>query len=404
MFTVGVGHAVSEAFVRGLAAATGGACKLVSPGECMAERIVRHFERLRAPRARRATVHWPDGAVGITPRQIDVVFDGDTLVASARFDRPPAHGNVTLEIETETGEILRQDQAIPGVPASEDAGEFSTVARIAATMRIKEADEATGRETALRYRLVSPWTHWLVVIERADDARTPDLPALRRVPHTLAAGWGGVGGNAWFAMASCSSADAGIPYDLCEDADFCLSEDFLFSAFETARPVPVHPFSGWLPRLLELIATRKSPPGITEARSLLEDAGLADEFAGIIERAVELGVTADAAAAIILACLLDELPEPFLTDELCGILRPFRQWASAADAALRGLTARDGRFNDLVRELTASGVLSWPAEALADERTAAFGDLLERIDEAVREVIEDADHEENRRSMIADAP
>ena len=51
IFTVGVGSAVSEAFVRELAARTGGACELVSPCEGMAGRVVRHFARMRAPRA-----------------------------------------------------------------------------------------------------------------------------------------------------------------------------------------------------------------------------------------------------------------------------------------------------------------------------------------------------------------
>jgi hypothetical protein len=54
VFTVGVGAAVAEAFVRTLAARTGGACELVSPNEGMAERITRHFQRMSAPHATRA--------------------------------------------------------------------------------------------------------------------------------------------------------------------------------------------------------------------------------------------------------------------------------------------------------------------------------------------------------------
>jgi Ca-activated chloride channel homolog len=55
IFTVGVGSAVSEAFVRGLATETGGECELVSPREGMADRVIRHFERMRAPRAKRVS-------------------------------------------------------------------------------------------------------------------------------------------------------------------------------------------------------------------------------------------------------------------------------------------------------------------------------------------------------------
>ena len=57
-----------EAFVRGLAAATGGESELVSPREGMADRVIRHFERMRAPRAKRVATpmlgsgQWPTAA------------------------------------------------------------------------------------------------------------------------------------------------------------------------------------------------------------------------------------------------------------------------------------------------------------------------------------------------------
>lgn len=50
LFTVGVGSAVAESFVRRPARDTGGACELVAPREGMAEKVLRHFERMRAPR------------------------------------------------------------------------------------------------------------------------------------------------------------------------------------------------------------------------------------------------------------------------------------------------------------------------------------------------------------------
>ncbi len=47
IFTVGVGSAVSEGFVRRIAEITGGCCELVSPRESMAEHIVTHYKRIR---------------------------------------------------------------------------------------------------------------------------------------------------------------------------------------------------------------------------------------------------------------------------------------------------------------------------------------------------------------------
>ena len=85
LFTVGVGAAVAEAFVRALAERTGGACELVSPNEGMAERITRHFQRMSAPRSTSARIVWPDGAVASWPASLRYVFEGDTVVAWARF-------------------------------------------------------------------------------------------------------------------------------------------------------------------------------------------------------------------------------------------------------------------------------------------------------------------------------
>jgi len=139
IFTVGVGSAVSEAFVRGLAAATGGECELVSPREGMADRVVRHFDRMRAPRAKGAAIHWPDGAASISPSRIGAVFEGDTVVAFASFDRPHAGGSAVLEVETEKGEIVRQELALPALPPASSPHALSTVARVAAAARLKEA-------------------------------------------------------------------------------------------------------------------------------------------------------------------------------------------------------------------------------------------------------------------------
>lgn len=193
IFTVGVGNAVSEAFVRRLASATGGGCELVSPREGMAERVVRHFERMRAPRARRVAIRWPEGAVDVAPIDLGAVFEGDTVVACARFERPSDGGTVLLEVETEQGDLMRHELtfAMPTPDAATDP--VSTVARVAAALRMKETNEAAGRAIALRYRLVSPWTNWLVLAERAEGEKAQDMPALRKVPQTLAAGWAGVG-------------------------------------------------------------------------------------------------------------------------------------------------------------------------------------------------------------------
>lgn len=198
LFTVGVGASVAEPFVRALAERTGGACELVTPNEGMAERITRHFQRMSAPRSTAARITWPAGATEHWPRTLPYVFDGDTVYAWARFKGKP-EGEVTFEVEAPGGRTFRQSLPItigffcltPHVNGEDPAP--CTVARLAAAMRLPELDAKRGVKEALAYQLVSRWTHCIVVAERAAGEKAAHLPELRKVKHTLAAGWGGVG-------------------------------------------------------------------------------------------------------------------------------------------------------------------------------------------------------------------
>ena len=89
-----------------MANVTGGECELVSPREGMSDRVIRHFERMRAPRASCVSISWPDGAHDVTPLNFGSIFEGDTVIATAHFKQPGAGGNVVLEVETDTGELL----------------------------------------------------------------------------------------------------------------------------------------------------------------------------------------------------------------------------------------------------------------------------------------------------------
>ena len=45
----------------------------------------------------------------------------------------------------------------------------------------------------MQYQLASPYTNWLVIAERSAEEKSGEMPALRKVPQTMAAGWGGTG-------------------------------------------------------------------------------------------------------------------------------------------------------------------------------------------------------------------
>jgi len=193
LFTVGVGAAVAEAFVRALAERTGGACELVSPNEGMAERITRHFQRMSAPRSTSTRIVWPAGAVATWPASLRYVFEGDTVVAWARFGEQP-RGDVALEITTGDGRSHRQVVRIGAPPvAPEDASLLTSLARVATAMSLADLNAEQGAKAALDYQLVSKWTNFLVIAERAEGEKATHLPELRKVKQTLAAGWGGTG-------------------------------------------------------------------------------------------------------------------------------------------------------------------------------------------------------------------
>lgn len=199
IFTVGVGSAVAEAFVRGVADATGGACELVAPREDMAERIHRQFQRMYAPRARSAVVRWPAPALRSLPHHIEAVYEGDTVHAFAWFTEMPK-GRVSLDVTLADGHVVTHETEI--VPHTEDRGEATpseeasplTLARLAAAQRLLAmGDDKAGMALALQYQLLSQWTNYLVVHVRPGAEKAEDLPKIVRVPQVLAAGWHGMG-------------------------------------------------------------------------------------------------------------------------------------------------------------------------------------------------------------------
>ena len=387
VFTVGVGSAVAEAFVRGLANATGGECELVSPREGMADRVVRHCERMRAPRARRVAVHWPDGATNISPSRIGAVFDGDTVVASASFDRPLAMSDrATLEIETDTGEIVRQDLALGAAPPAPSPDGLSTVARVAAAARLKEANDTTGLETALRYRLISPWTNWLVVAERADDDKAQDMPALRKVPQTLAASWGGtglLGASLCLSMQPVSLMPTVWPMSrtgLDLPARDVVSLDV--AAFGSAPQSSLPDRSDGLRHLIELVDADPSRLEVASALDLLTLCGLGAEFDDLFRHAADIGLRVPAVAAIVVARLLAGRLDG-CREEARQAWAALQQRAREAETALAELARQDIEPAWRLRTSAARKLLLRPTGGDLPQRLERIPDLLEHIEAAL---------------------
>ncbi len=189
IFSVGVGSAVSEPFVRRLAETTSGACELVSTRENMSERIVRHFQRIDQPRAKSVHIEWPSRPIRQIPDKVETVYAGDTLHAFAWLAEQPT-GSVRLVMVFEDGRTATQALNI-----STDASNnlMADLPRVAAHARLSSLDSEEAAELAEHYQLVTEQTSCILVFDREADEKATEVPALRKVPQVLAAGWGGTG-------------------------------------------------------------------------------------------------------------------------------------------------------------------------------------------------------------------
>ena len=202
VFSIGVGSAVAEDFVRAIAKRTGGAAELVSPNESMSATIFRQFGRIYQMRAMSANIQWPNKPKWQSPESVGVVFAGDTLHAFAGFDQLPV-GEACLQLMLDDGSTVEQR-----VILQMQADQSQELGRIAAAHRIEQMvanQEDKATELAVTYQLVSKYTNYLIIEERAEEVKPTDLPEVAQVPHMLAAGYGGTG-NVRFSRGNSSPA------------------------------------------------------------------------------------------------------------------------------------------------------------------------------------------------------
>ena len=363
IFTVGVGAAVAEGLVRGLAEASGGACEFVHPNEDMAERIVRHFARIRAPRAE-ASVSWPVEPSRRLPKQIRQVFSGDTLHLLAWLPTRP-EGPATLELTLSDGQRLPQSVTLEPWPIAETA---DTLPRLAAFRRMANLPVEEATALAVEYQLVTAHTHFLMVDVRAAGEKAQDLPELRAVPHLLAAGWGGTGRVADALPLSMHRKACAVPATRgtllgSTDLDYLDIPVFLRrQAGDDPEPAPPNHHSSVVKRLTSLFsragAVEESPLIVTaatlfahwlEANALrladrpqplptldeLANSGLSDDLFTQLRQLVAQGEAEEAVVAALLYAFLQHGPKCSLPRKLTRPIRAgFQRQVSAALAGV----------------------------------------------------------------------
>ncbi len=187
-FTIGVGTAVAEDMVEGLARVTGGSHEYVSPNENMADAIVRHVKRSYAARLSNSEIIWPTKPEQSIPNIITHAFSGDTLHLFARFDsRPEGDAVVRLEFGSQVWSQKIPLRAYSEATADRPLQELR-LARVCAAKQIqKTTDDAEKLKLGIRYQLQTKQTSYLLVAKREDKDETLTGPAIRKVPHMIKA-------------------------------------------------------------------------------------------------------------------------------------------------------------------------------------------------------------------------
>jgi Ca-activated chloride channel family protein len=191
VFAVAVGNAAVESTFRPMVQATGGALERVVPGDDMAERIERHFQRVRQGALRQLKVRWPGTAQWeVLP---DTLYPGDTAVLMA--------GGIRGSVANNAGAILSwidpSGQVCSAALHLRDAGpelsQADAMRRMIAAQRLPRLDPTQACNWAVQYQLLTARTGLTIVKRRAAELGLDELPELRVVPQMLPAGWGGIG-------------------------------------------------------------------------------------------------------------------------------------------------------------------------------------------------------------------
>ena len=191
IFSVGVGSASVESAIRGLAEATTGAYELVSPREDMADRIVRHFQRIDAPKVASVHLEGEDDLIRQESIRVGTVFSDETFHLFFRLNRLP-ESSIRLVVTFEGGQTYQEEISLWSRLEDAKGEQSNSLPRMAAHVELSELDAASAAQMAADYELVTNYTSCVLVLERKEGEKAEGFPTLRKVPQTLAAGWGGL--------------------------------------------------------------------------------------------------------------------------------------------------------------------------------------------------------------------
>lgn len=196
-FVIGVGSAVSEAFLSKLAKVTGGASDFVTPNEAMSTRIVQHFKRMKQPPLQNPQLCLSDKyaaplCFNALPAHKNTLFLGDTVNLFTLYEGYPAAA-ADLYYEGEFNEAEKEHEVNSStITITHKENDKGLLARLAAHDRLSVVSEDEALEIAEKYQLITKSTSYILVKTNA-HTNALGIPNLQSIPHQVPAGQSGFG-------------------------------------------------------------------------------------------------------------------------------------------------------------------------------------------------------------------
>jgi len=185
-FIVGVGSSPSHENLTRLAEATGGSYIAVTPGEDIEQAMMEQLARMRQPSAQSARLLWPAAPEWQTrlPRSL---FNQEAIAVFAGLKNKP-EGALNLQYTSGDGTQITETFSVSPWP-----GDPQFLLRVGTALRIQEfenglhthltVDEVT--QLAVTNNLVSQYTNYMVMMERAESEKSVDLPRIVNVKQMM---------------------------------------------------------------------------------------------------------------------------------------------------------------------------------------------------------------------------
>lgn len=209
-FCIGVGSAVERGVLSTLSSNTGGEAIFVNVHEDMGKKVFEHFKRMTLTPADKPAFDFAGARPqSVAPKNLPPIFDGDMVLTCAWFEAAPSEASFSLR----TPDGLMNWRT----PVKANADWAEALPRFAAAMKLPDLPDDRATALAVEYNLVSPFTNFLAVMERAEGEKPRDLPGLRTVAHNVPHGWGGadMADMSLYSLASPDKAASLCDSDLC---------------------------------------------------------------------------------------------------------------------------------------------------------------------------------------------